>query len=60
MSRKYKFLDKEGLYFVSFATVNWIDVFVRPVYYEPRSWRTRVACAISIISGRIYYFRLNK
>ena len=34
MSRKYKFLDKEGLYFVSFATVNWIDVFVRPVYYE--------------------------
>jgi putative transposase len=34
MSRKYKFLDKEGLYFVSFATVNWIDVFIRPVYYE--------------------------
>ncbi len=32
MSRKYKFLNKEGLYFVSFATVNWIDVFVRPQY----------------------------
>jgi putative transposase len=34
MSRKYKFLNKEGLYFVSFATVNWIDVFVRPQYNE--------------------------
>lgn len=34
MSRKYKFLNKEGLYFVSFATVNWIDVFVRPAYNE--------------------------
>jgi hypothetical protein len=29
MSRKYKFLNKEGLYFVSFAPVNWIDVFTR-------------------------------
>ncbi len=28
MSRKYKFLNKAGLYFVSFATVNWVDVFV--------------------------------
>jgi len=34
MSRKYKFINAEGLYFVSFATVNWIDVFVRPVYNE--------------------------
>ena len=34
MSRKYKFLNKEGLYFVSFATVNWIDVFVRPMYND--------------------------
>jgi putative transposase len=29
MSRKYKFHNKEGLYFVSFAVVYWIDVFVR-------------------------------
>jgi putative transposase len=28
MSRKYKFHNPEGLYFVSFATVNWIDVFI--------------------------------
>ena len=32
MSRKYKFLNKEGLNFVSFATVNWVDVFVREMY----------------------------
>lgn len=31
MSRKYKFHNKEGLYFISFATVYWIDVFVRPL-----------------------------
>jgi len=34
MSRKYKFLNKEGLYFVSFATVYWIDVFVRQEYFN--------------------------
>lgn len=34
MSRKYKFYNKEGLYFVSFATVYWIDVFVREQYFE--------------------------
>ena len=32
MSRKYKFYHKEGLYFVSFATVYWIDVFTRDTY----------------------------
>ena len=32
MSRKYKFLNKQGLYFVSFAVVFWIDVFVREHY----------------------------
>lgn len=32
MSRKYKFHNKEGIYFVSFATVYWIDVFVREEY----------------------------
>jgi len=33
MSRKYKFGDKTGAYFVSFATVNWIDVFTRDLYF---------------------------
>jgi REP element-mobilizing transposase RayT len=32
MSRKYKFQNLEGLYFVSFAVVNWIDLFVRDCY----------------------------
>jgi REP element-mobilizing transposase RayT len=32
MSRKYKFHNTEGLYFVSFAVVYWIDVFVRQEY----------------------------
>ena len=32
MSRKYKFYNESGLYFVSFAVINWIDVFVREVY----------------------------
>ncbi|MGK7390819.1 MAG: REP-associated tyrosine transposase [Candidatus Cyclobacteriaceae bacterium M2_1C_046] len=34
MSRKYKFYDKEGLYFVSFATIHWIDIFVRELYFN--------------------------
>lgn len=34
MSRKYKFHNPEGLYFVSFATVYWIDVFVRRIYAD--------------------------
>lgn len=32
MSRNYKFHNPEGLYFVSFAVVNWIDVFTRNEY----------------------------
>ena len=34
MSRNYKFHNKQGLYFVSFATVNWIDVFTRQIYFD--------------------------
>ena len=34
MSRNYKFHNSEGLYFVSFATVFWIDVFVRKLYFD--------------------------
>jgi len=32
MSRNYKFHNPEGLYFVSFAVVNWLDVFTRNEY----------------------------
>ena len=34
MSRKYKFAEKDGAYFVSFATINWIDVFTRDLYFS--------------------------
>ena len=34
MSRKHKFYNKEGLYFVSFATIDWIDVFIRDEYFD--------------------------
>jgi hypothetical protein len=34
MSRKYKFHNKSGLYFVSFATAYWLDVFTRQVYFD--------------------------
>jgi len=47
VSRKYKFYNKEGLYFVSFATVYWIDVFVRDEYSQ---------CMV----GSLDYCRKNK
>ncbi len=34
MSRKYKFHDNDKLYFISFATVHWIDVFIREEYNQ--------------------------
>jgi REP element-mobilizing transposase RayT len=32
MSRKYKILDQEKLYFVTFTVIDWIDVFIRDEY----------------------------
>src|SRR5260221_14179627 len=29
MSEKYKFIDEEGMYFVTIATVGWVDLFTR-------------------------------
>ena len=34
MSRKYKFRDAHGLYFVSFPVIGWIDIFTREVYCQ--------------------------
>ncbi len=41
MSRKYKFGDNDKLYFISFAVINWIDLFVRKEYKEIliESWK---------------------
>ena len=32
MSNKYKFHNPDGIYFVSFSVVGWIDIFIRPIY----------------------------
>jgi putative transposase len=34
MSRKYKFRDIDKLYFVTFAVINWIDLFIRNEYKD--------------------------
>lgn len=34
MSRKYKFHNPLAAYFVSFAVVNWVDVFTREAYFK--------------------------
>ncbi|PCI98262.1 MAG: transposase [Flavobacteriales bacterium] len=34
MSRKYKIHDPAGIYFISFATVSWVDVFTRRLYKD--------------------------
>lgn len=34
MSRNYKISDQNQLHFISFAVVNWIDVFTRPIYKD--------------------------
>ena len=34
MSRKYKFHNKSAAYFICFATVYWLDVFTRQVYFN--------------------------
>jgi REP element-mobilizing transposase RayT len=41
MSRKYIFHDNDKLYFISFATVHWIDVFIREEYMNiiTNSWK---------------------
>ena len=41
MSRKYKFHDQDKLYFISFATVHWIDVCIREEYMQIiiESWK---------------------
>ena len=47
MSRKYKFHKPEAAYFISFATVNWVDLFTREIYF-------------SILADAIDYCRKHK
>lgn len=32
MSRKYKFHNPDGVYFITFSVVKWVDVFTRDIY----------------------------
>ena len=32
MSHKYKFRNPDGVYFITFSVVSWIDVFTQDVY----------------------------
>lgn len=34
MSRSYKFHDPDGVYFISFAVIEWLDVFTRNEYKD--------------------------
>ena len=34
MSTKYKFVDKEGIYFTTSTVVDWVDVFTRDIYRD--------------------------
>jgi len=34
LSTKYKINDPDGIYFITFATVEWIDVFTRKDYKD--------------------------
>jgi len=34
MASKYKFHNPEGIYFITYSVVEWIDVFTRPVYKD--------------------------
>lgn len=34
MSRKYKILDQDALYFIRFTVINWLDVFIRREYRD--------------------------
>lgn len=41
MSRKYKFHNPDGMYFVTYTVVDWIDVFTKSVYKDIliESWK---------------------
>lgn len=34
MGNKYSIIDKEGIYFITFAVVGWVDVFTRKSYRD--------------------------
>ena len=66
MSRKYKFRNPNGLYFVSFATVHWIDVFTRTAYKDilvnqlTGNEQAQVALSLNLRQmGDIYFLQIT-
>ena len=47
MSRSYKFHDPEGTHFITFATVEWVDVFTRRAYKDILVDSTQILKAIA-------------
>ena len=47
MSRKYKMAYPDGMYFVSFAVVYWMDVFIREEYISLNMRRYQ-----TVVSGK--------
>ena len=47
MRRNYKFYNESGLYFVSFATIYWLDIFIGEQY-------------LIILSNSFEYCKTNK
>jgi len=62
MSRKYKFNDQDQLYFVTFAVVNWIDLFIRNEYRDImlESWKHCLMCVVCAERCRCWWLRNNK
>ena len=47
MSEKYRVRNPDGIYFITLTTVDWVDIFIRPVYKH-------------ILINSLKYCQLNK
>jgi len=59
MSRTYKFHNPDGLYFISFAVVGWLDVFIRNEYKDLFIERLVFCQKNTVIKQKIDYVHNN-
>jgi len=60
MTRKSKFRNPEAVYFVTFTTVNWIDVFTLPIYKEGNNCLTlNLAGNSKKVSYKLHWFSVQ-
>jgi len=52
MSGNYKFYNPEGVYFVSFAVVEWLDVWTRNEYKDIIIDRDARPCVFTLLPKR--------